>query len=228
MSIISDADTSLIPRFCSSGYTLSLTNLPDNIVTTVVVASEWFVRSPVVAIAEMNLMSSWDPPDDAQDGFDQLLSMLPNLTAPTVSFSADALENIEAAATAGAAQSSDAMGSNMSSTERRLQKNKVAQKRFRERQKVRPCTCISISITWASNCTWLLLQARSKEIEAQFAATTAELEALKTKQKALEARNLLLEKLVQFNKRQQQTGLDDSTQDQVYWSLTVSGIRNSP
>ena len=50
----------------------------------------------------------------------------------------------------------------------------------------------------------LAVQARSKEHEAQFAATSAELEALKGKQKALEARNLLLEKLVSINKQQQQ------------------------
>lgn len=44
-------------------------------------------------------------------------------------------------------------------------------------------------------------QVRSHEIEAEFAATTAELRELKTKQKALEARNLLLEKLVKLNKQ---------------------------
>lgn len=168
-------------------------------------------------MADMNLMSSWEQPDDAQDGFDQFLSMLPNFAAPAVSFSTGT--EAAAASAAVAAQLPDATGSNMNSVERRLQKNKVAQKRFRDRQKVRTCACIVCGLTWASICTWLLLQARSKDIETQFAATTAELEALKTKQKALEARNLLLEKLVRFNKKQQQTSLDYSTQGQVCWSL---------
>ena len=60
------------------------------------------------------------------------------------------------------------------------------------------------------------VQARSKEHEAQFAATTAELEALKGKQKALEARNLLLEKLVSINKQQQQQPrMEDYVSSQV-------------
>ena len=49
-----------------------------------------------------------------------------------------------------------------------------------------------------------MMQVRSQELESQFAATTAELEELSRKHKALESRNLLLERLVQLNKEQQQ------------------------
>ena len=51
---------------------------------------------------------------------------------------------------------------------------------------------------------WLVLQARSQELEVQFASTTAELKELKAKQKALESRNILLERMVQLNKQHQQ------------------------
>lgn len=63
-----------------------------------------------------------------------------------------------------------------------------------------------LGIWHLNNCqqTCVSLQVRSQELEVQFAATTAELQDLKSKQKTLEARNLLLEKLVQLSKQQQQ------------------------
>ena len=57
-------------------------------------------------------------------------------------------------------------------TERKLLKNREAQKRFRQRHK-----------------------ARNHDVEAQLAATSAELEELRTRQQQLEARNALLEKI---------------------------------
>lgn len=59
------------------------------------------------------------------------------------------------------------------------------------------------------------LQVRSQDLEVQFAATTAELQQLKGKQKTLEARNLLLEKLVQLSKQQQQPASDLAAQSNV-------------
>lgn len=58
-------------------------------------------------------------------------------------------------------------------------------------------------------------QVRSQELEAQYAATTAELQELSGKHKALEARNLLLEKLVQLNKQHQQPEPTAECQDKV-------------
>ena len=58
-------------------------------------------------------------------------------------------------------------------------------------------------------------QVRSQELEAQYAATTAELQELSGKHKALEARNLLLEKLVQLNKQHQQPEPSAVSRDDV-------------
>ena len=55
----------------------------------------------------------------------------------------------------------------------------LAQKRFRERQR-----------------------ARSDDLEAQVKATSAQLEEMKRKQRALEARNVMLEKLIDLEKKQ--------------------------
>ena len=65
--------------------------------------------------------------------------------------------------------------------ERRAQSNKLAQRRARARKK-----------------------ARAEGAEAQLAVTYAELQELQNKQKALQARNSLLEKIVQLEKPQQQ------------------------
>jgi len=48
-------------------------------------------------------------------------------------------------------------------------------------------------------------QEKSHTLEAQLAETTAQLQELKDRQKPLEARNALLEKLMQLNKRSLQT-----------------------
>lgn len=63
--------------------------------------------------------------------------------------------------------------------ERIKEKNRLAQKRFRQRKKE-----------------------RSETIEAQLAATTSQLHALKLRQRQLEARNDLLEKVAALNKQQ--------------------------
>lgn len=63
---------------------------------------------------------------------------------------------------------------------------------------------------------------RSQELEVQFSATTAELQELKSKQKTLEARNLLLEKLVQLSKQQPVTEVaaeHDVSYDTLSWPL---------
>lgn len=65
--------------------------------------------------------------------------------------------------------------------ERRAQSNRLAQRRARARRK-----------------------ARAEGTEAQLAVTSAELQELQNKQKALEARNSLLEKMVQLNQTTQQ------------------------
>ncbi|DBA68459.1 hypothetical protein WJX79_009497 [Trebouxia sp. C0005] len=63
--------------------------------------------------------------------------------------------------------------------ERIKEKNRIAQKRFRQRKKE-----------------------RSETIEAQLATTTSQLHALKLRQRQLEARNDLLEKVAALNKQQ--------------------------
>ncbi|DBA70363.1 hypothetical protein WJX79_000172 [Trebouxia sp. C0005] len=66
----------------------------------------------------------------------------------------------------------------LSAAERKLQSNRQAQKRFRQRQKE-----------------------RSHTAEAKLLETTAQLEELQVRQRQLEARNLLLEKVARLNKQ---------------------------
>ncbi|KAL0055380.1 hypothetical protein WJX82_011516 [Trebouxia sp. C0006] len=66
----------------------------------------------------------------------------------------------------------------LSAAERKLQSNRQAQKRFRQRQKE-----------------------RSHTAEAKLLETTAQLEELQVRQRHLEARNLLLEKVARLNKQ---------------------------
>ena len=68
-----------------------------------------------------------------------------------------------------------------SKAERKAYNNKLAQRRARARKKT-----------------------HAQAVEAQLAVASAELEQLQSKQKALEARNSLLEKIVQLEKAQQQ------------------------
>ncbi|DBB14398.1 TPA: hypothetical protein ACH3X3_004698 [Trebouxia sp. C0006] len=69
----------------------------------------------------------------------------------------------------------------LTAVERRQEKNRLAQKRFRQRKKERSTTT-----------------------EAQLAETTSQLHNLKLRQKELEARNALLEKLARLDKQQKQ------------------------
>ena len=73
------------------------------------------------------------------DGFDQLFSMLPNFTSNNSS------DRSELTACVPPRNASEA--DNMSSSQRRQHKNKVAQKRFRERAKVRVDSSLLLSHT---------------------------------------------------------------------------------
>lgn len=80
-------------------------------------------------------LQSWEQPQmDALDGFDQFMAMLPNLTAPAADSSANAPETIKDESSAQTSGPHTAI-EKMSSMERRQHKNKLAQKRFRDRQK---------------------------------------------------------------------------------------------
>ena len=105
----------------------------------------------------------------------------------------------------------------LTAAERRQEKNRLAQKRFRQRKKVRPqyhhyarvpcsyhvCPKSLAYLLWASceQKAKLLAQERSSTTEAQLAETTSQLHNLKLKQKELEARNALLEKLAKLDKQ---------------------------
>lgn len=77
---------------------------------------------------------SWEQPADVLEGFDQFLALLPNFATPTVATSARELEPVKEESSA---QTSVPAIEKMSSMERRLHKNKLAQKRFRDKQKAR-------------------------------------------------------------------------------------------
>lgn len=61
----------------------------------------------------------------------------------------------------------------------------------------------------------LAWQEQSQQLEAQHAASVAELQELKQKQKSLEARNMLLEKLMQMNKESEPLTPAATTADDV-------------
>ena len=78
---------------------------------------------------------------DDLTGFDQFLSMLPNMTPPAGSLSTDILQDMPPDTSA---QPRVSMDSRQGSTERRLQRNKLAQQRFRTRQKVSASTACTL------------------------------------------------------------------------------------
>lgn len=97
----------------------------------------------------------------------------------------------------------------LSSSQRRMHKNKLAQKRFRDRQKASTICLLSSECAYChqlscSECnpqTQCCSQVKSQTLEVKFAEVTAELQELRDRQKPLEARNALLEKLMQLNKQ---------------------------
>ncbi|DBA80153.1 TPA: hypothetical protein ACH3X2_007626 [Trebouxia sp. C0005] len=93
-------------------------------------------------------------------------------------------------------------------TERKLAKNREAQRRFRQRHK-----------------------ARSHDVEAQLAATTAQLEELRSRQQQLEARNVLLEKISYLSRKTPPAGhaaLDESHPNYGAYSAAQSSVQHLP
>jgi len=70
---------------------------------------------------------------------------------------------------------------------------------------------------------------KSQTLEAEFAETKAQLEELKGRQKQLEIRNTLLEKVTQFNQQQpQQPPLEDKDQVNAHAKCHVPPCLSSP
>lgn len=93
-------------------------------------------------------------------------------------------------------------------TERKLAQNREAQKRFRQRHK-----------------------ARSHDVEAQLAATTAQLEELRSRQQQLEARNVLLEKISYLSRKTPPAGhaaLDEGHPDHGAYSAAQPFVQHLP
>lgn len=93
-------------------------------------------------------------------------------------------------------------------TERKLAQNREAQRRFRQRHK-----------------------ARSHGVEAQLAATTAQLEELRSRQQQLEARNVLLEKISYLSSKTPPAGhaaLDEGHPDHGAFSAAQPFVQHLP
>ena len=95
---------------------------------------------------------------------------------------------------------SQAAGTGLVSADNTKEKNRLAQKRFRQRKKVHPHHALSDHCS-SSEC-FVLTQERDQTTEAQLAETTSELRNLRLKQRELEARNNLLEKVASLSKQQ--------------------------
>ena len=103
--------------------------------------------------------SSWEFGKDVLDGFEQFMDTTPNLD-PVVSYGAQRGQALPAQTNgrANSAETSDSHHEHTSkgrtSTERKQQNNRAAQKRFRERQKVRLfSTCDHLHDFRNSGCT---------------------------------------------------------------------------
>lgn len=95
----------------------------------------------------------------------------------------------------------------LSASQRRQAKNRAAQRRFRDRQKVHcfdPSGVFGLDRLWHS-VTARTTQGRSQTLETLLALTTAELQQVKSNQEPLEARNSLLEGLIGAVAAKQQT-----------------------
>ena len=141
------------------------------------------------------------------NGFEQLLDIMPNY-APRSIFQ-DSSQTLE---TSGRLTNVDngtghvpACLERPTSQDRARQRNNLAQKRHRERNKAGRDRFLQ------GSCRQLVLnllnlpplQVKMQELNTQFAETTRQLEELKVKQKSLEARNVLLEKLMHLNQQNQ-------------------------
>ncbi|KAL3132930.1 hypothetical protein ABBQ38_006844 [Trebouxia sp. C0009 RCD-2024] len=125
--------------------------------------------------------ATWSFGLDVLDGFEQFMDTTPNLD-PAVSYGA---QRAPEGSTANRASSDDITDTHAEHTskgrlsaEKKQQNNRAAQKRFRQRQKERCHT-----------------------IEAQLSETTKQLHELRVRQKQLEARNALLEKVAKLTKQ---------------------------
>ena len=87
----------------------------------------------------VDLLPSWDQSEDALtlDGFDQFMAMLPNFTTPAVR--TEDTPTVQQANGGPSARTTSSTSDRLSSYERTKQKNNLAQRRFRERQKARFC-----------------------------------------------------------------------------------------
>lgn len=74
------------------------------------------------------------------DSFDQFMSMVPNLSTPATSFNGQQPDNAYPNKGFQEIDPPNGASDTLTAVERRQHKNKVAQKRFRERQKVCPVT----------------------------------------------------------------------------------------
>lgn len=149
-------------------------------------------------------LPSWNY-SDVLNGLDQFMEMVPNF--PIGSNGSGASEAGDQSYVGG----HEALGPNATPAglgkaekeKRRQYKNKLAQKRFRERQRVgEGCVHVARLTLYALvPLTLHHLQAHSNDLEAQLKASSAQLEDMKQKQKALEARNIMLEKLIDLDKQ---------------------------
>ena len=107
----------------------------------------------------------------------------------------------------GSSQAQLSAKGTINSSERLREKNRKAQKRFRERKKARTLARKQDLKTASclARCRFDnddVLKERAQTTEAQLAETTSQLHDLRLKQRELEARNTLLEKIAALNKQQ--------------------------
>lgn len=169
------------------------------------------------SMSDNHPFESWD--GNLLDAFEQYLDSTPNLNHEGVDHRSFGVQQTDGVAqlpttrqSSGDIHSHPELSKTLSSNERKQQNNRAAQKRFRAKQKVRSLPhllshCATSNETCGTPRTQSKrrMQAKSQTIEAQLAETTAQLNELKVKQKQLEARNMLLEKVAALN-RQPSTG----------------------
>lgn len=84
------------------------------------------------------LPSGFDQTTDIMENFDEFMSILPNLSAPAISYNGQQSDSACHGNIPQHSGSKSNASDKLNAVERRQFKNKLAQKRFRERQKVCP------------------------------------------------------------------------------------------
>lgn len=142
---------------------------------------------------------------DTLEGIEEYMVLTPN--APSANFAAYSLGHTQPAPPVGMRASPSTSAAAVAATTpteslRKTFNNRMAQKRFRERQKVAAAAVFFVcnNLKFMGTCSvWPYVQERTASLQAELAKTSAQLQELQALQTSLKTKNQLLTKLVDMN-----------------------------